>query len=148
MDNIFENFTISILKLNKLVNKIKVHEMREYGLKAIHTMCIYYLGLNPDGGLTSSELARLTLEDKAAISRGLALLVEKGYVTYDQNKYGAKIYLTDSGKQLAKDVNDKCERAVSAGSAIKTEEELIFFYKALNAISKNLQEYYNSLTEE
>ena len=41
MEKIFENFTVNILKLNKLVNKIKQFEMEEYGLKAIHVMCGY-----------------------------------------------------------------------------------------------------------
>ena len=53
MDKIFEHFTITILKLNKLVQKIKIYEMQEYGLKAIHVMCGYYLMENPDG-LTAS----------------------------------------------------------------------------------------------
>lgn len=147
MEKIFENFTISVLRLNKLVSKIKAYEMREFGLKSMHVMCIYYLGVNPEG-ITASELCKLTLEDKAAISRGLAQLAEKGYVTYDQNKYGAKIFLTESGKQLAAEVNEKCERAVKAGSVLKTEEELAFFYKALHGISNNLQEYYDSITKE
>ena len=80
MDKIFEHFTITILKLNKLVQKIKLYEMQEYGLKAIHVMCGYYLMENPDG-LTASELVKLTLEDKAAISRALKTLQEKGFVT-------------------------------------------------------------------
>ena len=70
MEKIFEHFTISILKLNKLVQKIKQYEMQEYDLKAIHVMCGYYLNEHPEG-LTSSELVKLTLEDKAAISREL-----------------------------------------------------------------------------
>ena len=39
MEKIFENFTINILKLNKLVNRIKQYEMKEFGLRAIHVMC-------------------------------------------------------------------------------------------------------------
>lgn len=147
MEKIFENFTITVLRLNKLVSKIKTFEMREFGLKAIHVMCIYYLGETPDG-LTASELCRLTLEDKAAISRGLSLLAEKGYIAYDPNKYSAKITLTDDGKKLAANVNGKCERAVNAGSAILTEEERIQFYKYLNSIASNLQEYYDSIIKE
>ena len=147
MEKIFENFTISVLKLNKLVSKIKTYEMREYGLKAMHVMCIYYLSEAKDG-LTASELCKLTLEDKAAISRGLALLAQKGYVTYDPNGYSAKICLTKEGKKLALEVNEKCERAVNAGSAIKSEEDLVFFYKTLNAIAANLQEYYDKLVKQ
>ena len=40
MDDRFENFTVTVLKLGKLVQKIKLFEMESYGLKAIHVMCI------------------------------------------------------------------------------------------------------------
>ena len=49
MEKIFENFTTNVLRMNKYVNKIKTYEMKEYGLKAIHVMCIYYLSENPNG---------------------------------------------------------------------------------------------------
>ena len=77
MQNRFENFTIGVLKLNKLVQRIKLLEMDDYGLKAIHVMCIYYAACRP---VTAGELARLTLEDKAAISRALSLLKQNGYL--------------------------------------------------------------------
>ncbi|MGN1373278.1 MAG: hypothetical protein ACI4VK_04450 [Candidatus Coproplasma sp.] len=40
MEKIFEQFTITVLKLNKLVQKIKTCEMSDYGLKTIHVMCV------------------------------------------------------------------------------------------------------------
>lgn len=64
MDGRFENFTVTILKLGKLVQKIKLFEMESYGLKAIHVMCIYFAGLSP---VTAVELCRLTSEDKAVL---------------------------------------------------------------------------------
>ena len=144
MENIFENFTITILKLNKLVQKIKNFEMREYGLKTIHVMCMYYLNTNPEG-LTASELTRLTLEDKAAISRALKVLQEKGYVNYDSNKYNANIRLTDQGKEFASIIGQKAERAVSAGSYDFTEEQRNSFYSQLKTIAEHLEQYYNNL---
>ena len=71
MQDLFERFTTAILKLNKLVQRIKVHEMKKFGLKSVHVMCLYYLNSRPRG-ITAGELARMTLEDKAAISRALA----------------------------------------------------------------------------
>lgn len=141
MENIFENFTINILKLNKLVQKIKNYEMREYDLKTIHVMCAYFLYHNPQG-LTASELVRLTLEDKAAISRALKTMQDKGFNQYDNNKYNAPIQLTDDGRKLALAIGDKAERAVKAGSADMTDEERIFFYKNLSSIADQLEEYY------
>lgn len=144
MENIFENFTITILKLNKLVQKIKNYEMQEYGLKTIHVMCGYYLK-NHSEGLTASELTKLTLEDKAAISRALKTLQEKGFVSYDPNKYNSVIRLTDAGKKFAENVCRKAEKAVEAGSYDFDESERLSFYKALGTIADNLTTYYNGL---
>lgn len=147
MENIFENFTVTVLKLNKLVHKIKNFEMQEYGLKTIHVMCGYYLNVHPEG-LTAAELTKLTLEDKAAISRALKTLQEKGYIIYNSNHYNAVIRLTDEGKKFADYISDKATKAVIAGSYDFTEEERNSFYKALNSIADNLENYYNSLTKE
>ena len=40
MEKVFENFAVVIMKLNKLIQRIKQFEMREYGLKAIHVMSL------------------------------------------------------------------------------------------------------------
>lgn len=145
MEKLFEHFTVTILKLNKLVQKIKIFEMKEYGLKSVHVMCIYFLDENGDG-LTAGELARLTLEDKAAISRALKLLLEKGYIKYDPNKYNAKIILTAEGKKIAGEISVKADNAVKWGSADFTEEERASFYKSLGVITENLKSYYERLT--
>jgi DNA-binding MarR family transcriptional regulator len=144
MEKRFENFTIAILKLNKLVQKIKLYEMRDFDLKAIHVMCIYYLSQNQNG-LTATELTRLTLEDKAAISRALALLEERGYIKYASNTYGAIITLTPDGEKIADFIAERANNAVEAGGGRLTEHERELFYKALNVISEDLENYYNAL---
>lgn len=144
MEKVFENFTVSIMKLNKLVNKIKAYEMREYGLKAVHVMCVYYLKENPEG-LRFSELVKLTFEDKAAISRALTLLRDKGFVNYDKNKYNSVISLTDEGLKVAAFIEEKSVAAVEAGSAVLSDEERVLFYKSLQSIADNLTSYYKNL---
>lgn len=144
MDNIFENFTFTILKLNKLVQKIKHHEMEELGLKTIHAMCLYHLYTNPQG-LTPGELVKLTLEDKAAISRAMKTLKERGYARYDGGAYNSSIVLTESGTALAETVLTRANIAVDAGSCDFSDEERTAFYKLLGAIADRLQDYYNSL---
>ena len=49
MDHRFETFSLSILELNRYSQKIKELEMKQFGLKANHTMCLYYLGQHPEG---------------------------------------------------------------------------------------------------
>ncbi|MDE5943375.1 MAG: MarR family winged helix-turn-helix transcriptional regulator [Clostridia bacterium] len=144
MEKIFETFTVTILKINKLVQKIKQREMREYGLQCIHVMCIYYLEQHKDG-LTASELMRLTYEDKAAISRALKVLKQKGYIEYDPKTYNAPIFLTAEGGRVAEEIDEKAEKAVRGGSADMSEEERAFFYKCLQTIAGNLKKYYESM---
>jgi len=139
MENVFESFTVTVLKINKLIQKIKQREMSEYGLKGIHAMCLYYL--NNGERITASELMRLTLEDKAAISRALKQLGDGGYVQYDYDTYNAAVQLTQKGAEVAKEVIGKTESAVKAVSANFTEDERLFFYSALNEICENLQKY-------
>lgn len=148
MDELFENFTMSILRLNKLVHKIKLYEMKNFDLQAIHVMCIYCLSNSKDG-LTSVELAKLTLEDKAAISRALALLIEKQYVVADGGKRKATIRLTEEGQRVARFIDEKAARAVNAGMDDSlTPERRREFYATLDCICKNLEEYYDKLLEE
>ncbi|MDE6868938.1 MAG: MarR family transcriptional regulator [Clostridia bacterium] len=144
MEKIFETFTVTILKINKLVQKIKQREMRGYGLQCIHVMCIYYLEQHKSG-LTASELMRLTYEDKAAISRALKVLKQKGYIEYDPKTYNAAIFLTEDGERVAREIDAKAERAVQGGSADMSEEERAFFYKCLQTIAGNLKNYYESM---
>ena len=140
MDKIFEQFTVTVSKLNKLIQKIKLFESQKYGLKAIHIMCVYYLNENPEG-LTSSELVKLTLEDKAAISRALKTMLEDGFAEKNQSR----VMLTERGKELAEFISARSAAAVEAGSAFFTEEERSFFYKSLGEIADNLETYYSKL---
>lgn len=137
----FENFTLSVLKLNKLVQKIKLFEMDGYGLKAIHVMCIYYAGT---ASVTAGELCRMTYEDKGAISRALSLLKSKGFVDYD-GKYNAEIVLTQQGRQLYEHIRGRAEAAVLAAVSNISEEERNVFNKVLASLSANLENYYNLL---
>lgn len=140
----FENFTITILKLNKLVQKIKLYEMGEYGLKAIHVMCVYCLNSSVDG-LTASDLAKHTLEDKAAISRALSLLKAKGYVCYDPKKYNCAVKLTKEGEKIASFVTERAHSAVEAGGDGLDDGRRAEFYRTLEQIAGNLTDYYESL---
>jgi DNA-binding MarR family transcriptional regulator len=139
----FENFTITILKINKLVHKIKMLVVRKFGLKAIHVMCMYYLNEHPEG-ITEAELVKLTLEDKAAISRAVAALDEKGYILFNKG-YTTTITLTESGKVLADYINEQADFAVDAAKMSITEEERAQFYDGLRSIADKLQDHFDNL---
>ncbi|MDE7084993.1 MAG: MarR family winged helix-turn-helix transcriptional regulator [Clostridia bacterium] len=144
MEDLFVDFTSSILTLNKIIQKIKTFEIEKLGLKPVHVMCGYYLNKNPQG-LTAKELVDLTLEDKAAISRALKIMQKNGYVQYDFNSRNALIKLTDKGKEIALYISEKADKAVMAGSVDFTKDERIFFYNSLGAIVVHLKNYYKEL---
>ena len=148
MDTLFEEFTISILKLNKLVHRIKLYEMEPFGLQAIHVMCLFYIAHSEDGA-TAGDLARQAMEDKAAVSRAIALLKSKGYVQATDQKYNSKLRLTDEGRKVAEFIDGAAERAVQAGmDDTLTDEKRREFYTSLNSIYNNLKTYYEHLLEE
>ena len=74
----FEDFVTGITVCYKYIQRIKSAEMTEFGLKGTHVMCLFFLHRHPEG-LTAAQLCQLCAEDKAAISRSLAVLQEKGF---------------------------------------------------------------------
>lgn len=146
MTDLYISFTVSIAKLNKLVQKIKSVEMSNYGLQPIHASCVYYLSKNPQG-ITAKELRDMTMEDKAAVSRALKTLHAKGYAEYAPHGRNEIVKLTAEGETLAQSIQDKVKSAVDECSVNLTEEQREFFYNSLLEITNNLSEYYHNLTK-
>lgn len=144
----FDAFVSGITTCYKSIQKIKLIEMTEFGLKGAHTMCIFYLHHNPEG-LTASQLCNLCSEDKAAISRTLNELIDKKFVyteSSDQKKkYRAIMHLTESGLEVANKVDLLVAQWVEAGGVGLNEEERNTFYYALNLISENLKGNMNQI---
>lgn len=145
MINRFEAFTKSITQLYKQLQRIKTQEMIEFDLKGVHVMILFELHRN-ENGLTITELADACEEDKAAISRNVANLVERGYVeTVGDKKYRAPIVLTEEGKKVAERIDEMVVKAVIAVDSGLTEKKQKEFYDALNTISTNLGNYLEQL---
>ena len=137
----FETFVGLISQLQKDIQKMKNIEMQEFGLKGPHVMCLYYLNKHQTG-LTATQLCKLASVDKAAISRILADLFEKGYIYYPEKqegkKYKASAVLTEAGTKIAMQVTEIiCTMVASLGDGI-TEEERICMYRSLEKISENI----------
>lgn len=147
MKDLYDNFTVLVAKLNRLIQKIKSFEVSEYGLQPIHVSCGYYLRKNPQG-LTAKELCDMSLEDKAAISRALKTLHEKGYVEYSPRGRNEIVRLTSEGEKLADNISEKINSAVNAGSVNITNKQRDFFYDSLLGISNNLIAYYENLIKK
>lgn len=140
----FEAFTGSILELNRHLQKLKEIEMRPYGLRAGHVNCLYYLGKNPQG-LTATELTEACREDKAAVSRSLAQLIEKGLVrgNFPEHKraYRTKLYLTEAGQQLVRTFDQRIDAALTSGGIGLTQQQKENLYSTMDTIINNLSVY-------
>ena len=147
MEKRLENFVGLILEASRLIQRIKTFETKAYGLKPVHVMCLFYLFQNKEG-LSSKELASLTFEDKAAISRALSLLRNKSLAWYDETKYNSKITLTEEGMKVAEKICERANMAVNAGGEGLSEDERDNFYRSLGKINQNLTNYFNSLSEK
>ena len=135
----FEEFTSNISQAYKYIIKIKSHEMTEFGLKAANVMCLFFLGKHPQG-LTATELCACCMEDKAGVSKSLALLKEKGFVIQEDSgkKYKSKYFITEVGREVYKKLSVVIGSVVEKVGFGLTDEERNTFYKALGIIVGNL----------
>lgn len=140
----FETFAGSILELNRYVQKLKDIEMKAFGLRANHVMCLYYLGKHPEG-LTVTQLAEVCKEDKAAISRCVAQLLEQKLIggNFPENKrsYRTPLTLTASGRELAAKMYERVDAAMNGGGIGLTDAQRANLYSTLQIIINNLARY-------
>lgn len=147
----FESFTSSVTKAYKSIQKIKIAEAEQIGLKPTHVMYMYYLGKNPEG-LTHAELCKLCIEDKAAVSRAIVELTKKGFIKNSEEnsnrKYRTKIVLTDEGKHINNNLNEAIAIAVNKASKNLDEVDRENFYRVFFYITDNLDEICSSYLKE
>ena len=139
MINRFQLFVSGVSTCYKYIQRIKNLEMTEFGLKGTHVMCLFFLHHNPDG-LTAAQLCQLCAEDKAAISRTIATLKERGYIISGEKKYRALLKLTDDGVTVAKQMDGLIYQWVGFGGDGISDEDRNTFYRVLEHISTNLRE--------
>ncbi|MBQ2271106.1 MAG: winged helix-turn-helix transcriptional regulator [Firmicutes bacterium] len=134
----FQAFVTGISVCYKYIQKIKSLEMTEFGLKGAHAMFLFFLHSHPEG-LTAAQLSQLCAEDKAAVSRSLASLLEEGYIVSDEKKYRSRIRLTQRGEEVACRIDQMIERWVESGGDGLTEQDRDVFYSSLELIANNLR---------
>ena len=137
----FKEFTKYISLAYKYLIKIKSDGIKEFGLKGSHVMCLFYIG-ESENGLTATNLCQLCCEDKAAVSKTLSALCEKGYVVLENGenkKYRSSYFLTDAGKEIMNQLNEKIKAAVIGGGTGLSDEEREVFYRCLFKIVDNLE---------
>ncbi len=131
----FEEFTFLINKINKDIKRIKLKELKKYGLKGSQLDFIYYIGKN--NALTFKEICKTINADKAFVSRNLTLLKEQDLVLekYDTNN---KIVfsLNKKGEEIFELTKKRIEDIAEKIYIDDVEKEM--FYKHLLDISDSL----------
>ncbi len=137
----FEHFSYSISNIYRHIIKIERDEMEKYGLRASYVQYLITMSRFPEG-ITSTKLSEICEKDKAAISRIVCEMEERGLVTRESDKnnlYRARLVLTDEGKRAADYVCDRAEIAVNAAGQGLSDEDRKIFYGALAIFEANLR---------
>ncbi|MGN0172187.1 MAG: MarR family winged helix-turn-helix transcriptional regulator [Acutalibacteraceae bacterium] len=142
----FEDFVGTVSQLYKVIQKLKAGRMKDFGLKGPDVMCLFYLSQYRDG-LTAARLCELAGMDKAAVSRILAELEQKGYVAYPtrdgSRKYRVCAVLTPRGQAVTEQIDRIiCDIVEEAGEGV-SESDRRAMYRALGIISCNLEKLSN-----
>lgn len=135
----YERFIASIAGISRCIQKIETDEMKKYSLKGSHAQFLVALSQNPEG-VTAAQLCGLCDKDKAAVSRAIAELEERGLLRREGGAvYRARLLLTDQGKKLARIVCHKVESAVRLAEAEIDEEQSRELFEILTHIAGGLQ---------
>ncbi len=143
----FGTFVTTMAYINSCIRRIKEHEVESLGIKGKHLMCLYALG-SSNGGMTAAQLCAACNEDKAAISRTIAVLKLKKYVystIYSEKRaYRAKLCLTQAGKNAMLYINEHVEDVFDKVGGSLSEEQRKSFYDSLAIIANGLKSYIES----
>ena len=136
----FEAFNGMICYAVKHMERLKAEGMSEYGLSGTHTLCMRQL-FQASEGLTRTELAQSCGVDRAQITRVIGELLAKGFVEErgGASNYRKKCALTEKGKEVTADINDRVERIIRFVSGSIPPERLAIFYETLGEICDNLE---------
>lgn len=139
MEDNFILFSTAVSRLNKQIQALKTDGMQIFGLKAVHTVCMYQLLEQPQG-MSFSEVQEACDLDQALVSRILAKLTAIGMVVKEgePGKYNARYRLTRSGERIALHIRDVVREIQLAADAGITPEELETFYSVMNKLRYNL----------
>lgn len=135
----YEEFSGAIFCIHRDIQKIEREEMERYGLKGAFAQYLLAIRRNP-GGLTAARLCEICGKDKAAISRVLGEMEEKGLILREAGgRYRSQICLTQAGSEAADFVSSRATIAVELAGKGLSDESRKIFYNALGLIAANLQ---------
>lgn len=138
--NRFEQFSYVISGINRHIQKIERDEMIKYGYKGAFAQYLVAIRRYPEG-ITSAKLCEICDKDKAAVSRVLTEMQEKGLIFREgsDHRYNALIKLTAEGLQATAYVDERSEAAIEAVGNEMSDENRAAFYSTLEFIAAKLQ---------
>lgn len=137
----FEQFSTVISDIYRYIQNIERDEMIKYGYKGAFAQYLVAMNRHSDG-ITAAQLCEICGKDKAAVSRVIAEMQEKGLVvrvSENDKAYRAKLKLTDEGIKAAEFVCKRAKAAVAAVGKEMSDEDRKIFYASLNMIASNLR---------
>jgi len=136
----YEQFASSITMLYRYFQKIAADEMEKQGLKGSYAQ--YLLVMRRfEKGITAAKLCEVCNKDKAAVSRAVSEMKERGLLYREgaAGGYRARLFLTESGERVANHVCSRAEMAVKVADEGLSEERRKDFYETLELLAANLQ---------
>lgn len=136
----YQQFSYIVSVINRQIQKIERDEMEKYGYKGAFAQYLMAMRRNPDG-VTSAQLSEMCDKDKAAVSRVITEMIEKGLVvrkSANEKLYRAKLSLTQKGTEIADYIANQGAAAVVAVNNAFSQEELKAFYSNLDYIAERL----------
>ena len=138
----FEEFASAVSGIFRCIQKIEREEMVRYGLKGPYTQYLVAMDRCPEG-VTAAQLCELCDKDKAAVSRALSEMEQRGLVIREcanDTSYRALLRLTEAGKSAAHYV---CERATLAVELAGNAEIILLSLPLISGLLKDTFEMLN-----
>ena len=137
----FEQLSYFIYSIYRSIQKIAKEEMEKHGLRGAYAHYLVALCRHSEG-VTSAQLCDICDKDKAATSRFVAEMEEKGLISREGGSfsmYRAKLLLTPKGKQIADVILRRVDIAVELAGRGLSDENREILYASLRIIETNLK---------
>ena len=138
----YEQLSYFIYSIYRSIQRIAKEEMEKHNLRGAYAHYLVALCRHSEG-VTSAKLCEICDKDKAATSRFVAEMEEKGLICREGesfNMYRAKLILTPKGKAIADVLLKRVNVAVELAGRGLSDENRAVLYSSLGIIESNLKE--------
>lgn len=137
-----EHFSTTVAGINRYIRKLARIEMAQGGYSSAYAQYLAVL-YNYEEGLTAIQLSEMCDKDKAAISRAVASMTEKGLVyraRINNRSYGYRVCLTEEGIRMAELVCSRSQNIVDGVLEELSPEERELFHNTMARVADRLRE--------